>query len=66
MSAVLYDIRPFQAARDQAKRLGIPSEKAAHLVAQDLKQGQNGFSVAGQLQQRAMRHERGPQPPTAA
>lgn len=65
MSAVVYDLRPFQSAAEQARRIGVPQQRAVHAVAEAQREGMSGYHVAGQLQHRAIRRER-PTPPEAA
>lgn len=68
MSAVIdHDtFRLFRNAADLAKRLGMQQREAVHAVSEARRQGMTGQHVAGQLQHRAMRKDRGPQPPAAA
>ena len=68
MSAVIeYDtFRIFQNVANLAKRIGIPREEAVHAVSEARRQGMSGRHVAGQLQHRVTRQDRGPQPPAAA
>lgn len=67
MSAVLYELRPFQSAVQQAQRVGVPRDAAVHAVAQAQREGASGHHVAGQLRHMAMRQERpAPTGPEAA
>ena len=65
MSAVIYSLRPFQSAVQQAARCGIPRETAVHAVAREQRAGNTGQTVAWQLRTRAM-HGNAPTGPEAA
>ena len=64
--AVVTDFRVYQSAAQYAKRAGIPQREAVHEVASAKRAGITARVPVCQLQHRAMRRERGPQPPSAA
>lgn len=68
MSAVIpfSDFRMYQSARDYGQRVGISQREAVREVASAKRAGMTGRVAVGQLQCRAMRQDRGPQPPSAA
>lgn len=53
MSAEVLQLRPFQSARDQAKKLGTNATMAIiRRVRQEQREGRSGNAVAGELQHR--------------
>lgn len=54
MSATVTELRPYQAAVQQAQRVGVPRQVAVHEVAEERKAGRSGQMVAWALRMTAM------------
>lgn len=59
MSAQVYALRPFQSAAQQARRAGVPPEKAIAEVLAAQKRGEMGNHVAGKYRAMAWRTSTG-------
>lgn len=55
MSATIYALRPFQSAAQQAKRAGVPPERAIAEVRAEQQAGRMGNHVAGKYRAMAFR-----------
>ncbi len=54
MSATVTELRPYQAAVQQAQRVGVPRAVAVHEVAEERRAGRTGQAVAWALRMTAM------------
>lgn len=64
MSATVFNFRAFESVREEAKQLGDNAYRAAvRAVIEEQKQGQTGYSVAGELAELRRRRNAMPQPP---
>lgn len=64
MSAQVFAFRPFQSAAQQAKRAGVPPQKAIAEVLECQRRGEMGHQVAGKY--RALAWRRDAPPPKGA
>ena len=55
MCAEVLTFRPFQTARDQARRAGVPTTQAVREVREAQRRGDPGNHIAGQYRAMAMR-----------
>lgn len=61
MTGQLFDLRAFQSAVQQAKRAGVPRERAVAEVLEAQRQGRQGHEVAGRYRVMAWNaHRNGP------
>lgn len=66
MSAQVFAFRPFQSAAQQAKRAGVPPQKAIAEVREAQSRGEMGNHVAGKYRALAWRPNGAPPPKGAA
>jgi hypothetical protein len=66
MTATVYALRPFQSAAQQARRAGVPVQKAIAEVLDAQRRGELGNQVAGKYRAMAFRAPQGPAPKGAA
>jgi len=53
MSAVILSLRPFQTAREAARRVGWDDKLVIRSIAQEQAEGRDGYDIAGALRRRA-------------
>lgn len=53
MSAVILSLRPFQTAREAARKVGLDDTTAIRDIALEQAKGRDGYDIAGALRRRA-------------